>query len=63
MIVKYYGRELRDAQTGKVAATTSILIFRLLSTTTVSENLDRYEKGACVWLVPGTFDLEGSHVE
>ncbi len=62
MVVKYYGREYRDAQTGKVLATSSIMSFTMLDTTTLSELIQSYEKGACVWLVPGTFDLEGRHV-
>lgn len=60
MIVKYYGfgepPQVRDARNA---------VINVLQAQTV-ESLSRYtwhlDPSVCIWLVPGTFDLEGRHV-
>lgn len=62
MIVKYYGfGELADPKNGYPYRNASIGLLHSTST----QFATRYLNGtpsACVWLVPGTFDLEGRHV-
>jgi hypothetical protein len=62
MVVKYYGRPRWNPETGEVEALASILTFNKLCTRTLDDGRGS-ERSACMWLVPGTFDLEGRHVE
>lgn len=64
MVVKYYGvghPALPEEELPFVNA--AVMAFRKVSVEELSLYLHACEPGACVWLVPGTFDLEGHHVE
>lgn len=64
MIVKYYGvghPAVPDKELPTVNA--SIHCFTLVPAEELAQNMEYYEPGASLMLVPGTFDLEGRHVE
>lgn len=64
MLVKYYGvgyPPIPEKQRAPINA--SIQVFMLTPAEMLAQNMELYEPGASLMLVPGTFDLEGRHVE
>jgi hypothetical protein len=62
MLVKYYGVGYPPIPEKRPQINASIQVFMLVSAEDLAENMELYEPGASLMLVPGTFDLEGRHV-
>lgn len=63
MLVKYYGfGELPCPENGNTFQPAVLNVLHRTDTQLASRYLNG-TPSACVWLVPGTFDLEGRHVE
>lgn len=64
MIVKYYGIGHPAIPEKNLPFINAVIhTFEKMGAEQLSEYLRFYEPGASVWLVPGTFDLDGNHVE
>lgn len=61
MVVKYYG--FGDPPGVKDQRNAVINTFMRQTVEPLYETVEQLDASACIWLVPGTFDLEGRHVE
>lgn len=61
MVVKYYG--FGDRRWGTAQRNAVINTFMRQTVERLYETVVQLDASACIWLVPGTFDLEGRHVE
>jgi hypothetical protein len=62
MIVKYYGFGELDHK-GDVTRNAVLNVLRWTAPDTAARHMTLCPPSACLWLVPGTFDLEGRYVE
>jgi len=63
MVIKYYGFGELPSPTYQEYRNAVLNVLRSTDTQFATSHITNATPSACVWLVPGTFDLEGRHVE